>query len=91
MGTVSAKQLNTAMAKAKAVGMVEEGFTIGDCEVVLRNLRPDEYEAVVAETSELEDLTYLNAYQSAHGSGATQDAFVTKVEDKRRRGQVISQ
>jgi hypothetical protein len=32
-----------------------------------------------------------NAFQSTHGSGGTQDAFVTKVEDKRRRGQVISQ
>jgi hypothetical protein len=32
-----------------------------------------------------------NAFQSTHGSGVTQDAFVTKVEDKRRRGQVISQ
>jgi hypothetical protein len=66
MGTASAKQLTAALVKAKAVGMVEEGFTIGDCEVVLRNLRPDEYEAVVAETSEYDDLAYLNAYQKSH-------------------------
>lgn len=67
MGIISAKQLNASLEKAKGVGIVEgEPFTIGDCEVVLRNLRPDEYESIVSETKELEDLVYLDEWQKGH-------------------------
>jgi hypothetical protein len=66
MGIVSAKQLTEALQKARSVGMVEETFTIGDCEVTLRNLRPDEYEAVLQECKDLEDVAYLNKWQEGH-------------------------
>jgi hypothetical protein len=66
MGVVSAKHLTEALQQAKAVGLVEEKFKVGDCEVVLRNLRPDEYEAVVQECKDLEDLAYLNKWQEGH-------------------------
>lgn len=66
MKIVSARKLSEALSKAQGVGLVEERFTISDCEVVLRNLRPDEYEAIIQETKELSDLAYLNAYQRSH-------------------------
>ena len=66
MGTISAKTLNEALAKAKNVGVVEESFVIGDCEVTLRNLRPDEYAAVLQDCQGLEDVQYLNTYQKGH-------------------------
>jgi len=64
--TISAKQLNDALEKARSVGIVEEPFNVGDVEVVLRNLRPDEYEAIIDETKELEDVQYLDAYMKGH-------------------------
>jgi len=66
MGVISARQLNEALQQAKAVGLVEEKFTLGECEVVVRNLRPDEYESVVQECKDLEDLVYLNNWQEGH-------------------------
>jgi hypothetical protein len=42
MGTISAKNINQALTKARDVGYVEEPFTIGDVSIVLRNLRPDQ-------------------------------------------------
>lgn len=68
MRIISAKKLSEALTKAQGVGLVEERFTIGDCEVVLRNLRPDEYESIIGETHDEEDLAYLNAYQKSHVS-----------------------
>ena len=66
MGVVSAKQLNEALAQAKSVGLVEEKFKMGDCEIAVRNLRPEEYESVVQECKDLEDLAYLNKWQEGH-------------------------
>lgn len=66
MGTISAKKLEESLANARDVGLVEEKFTIGDCEVTLRNLRPDEYEAALTECRELDDLRYLNEFQMSH-------------------------
>ncbi len=66
MRIISAKKLTEALTKAQGVGLVEERVIIGDCELVLRNLRPDEYEAIVQETKALEDLAYLNGYQRGH-------------------------
>ena len=66
MGTISAKKLNEALSKAKNVGIVEESFTIDGCDLVLRNLRPDEYAAVLQECQGFEDIAYLNAYQKGH-------------------------
>lgn len=67
MGTVvNAKKLTNALEKARGVGMVEDTFTVDDCEVTLRNLRPDEYEQVVEECSELEDLEYITEFQKGH-------------------------
>lgn len=68
MRTLSAKKLS--LEKARNLGIYEEPVTIGDCELVLRNLRPDEYESALADCSELEDLAYLNAFQKAHVSRA---------------------
>jgi hypothetical protein len=66
MRIISAKKLSEALSKAQGVGLVEERFTISDCEIVLRNLRPDEYEAIIEDTKELPDLAFTNAYQRAH-------------------------
>lgn len=66
MGTISAKKITDALAKARNVGIVEESFTIDDCTLTLRNLRPDEYTAVLAECKELEELDYLYGYQKGH-------------------------
>jgi hypothetical protein len=66
MGSISQKQLLSSLDKAKGVGKVEEGFILDDCEVVLRNLRPDEYESIVDETESFEDIKYLNKWQLAH-------------------------
>src|SRR5580698_9713551 len=65
MGT-SGKKLLAALEKARGVGIVEETFTVDDCEITLRSLRPDEYEEVLAECKELDDLPYVNAFQKGH-------------------------
>lgn len=66
MTTISAKQFKKAIAKAKNVGQVEEPVTLNGVSFVLQSLRPDQYEAVFEECSELEDIKYLNAYQMGH-------------------------
>lgn len=48
------------------MGLVEEPVTIGDCEFVMRSLRPDEYDAIIEECKDYEDIAYLHAYQKAH-------------------------
>jgi hypothetical protein len=70
MGTISAKKITDALAKAKNVGIVEEEFTLDDCSLTLRNLRPDEYTAVLQECKELEELDYLYGYEKGHVSRA---------------------
>lgn len=64
MRTLSAKKLS--LEKARHLGIYEEAVTIGDCELFLRNLRPDEYEKALADCSELEELAFVNAFQKAH-------------------------
>lgn len=68
MRTISAKKLS--LEKARGLGLHEEPVTIGDCELYLRNLRPDEYEASLADCAELDEMPYLNAFQKAHVSRA---------------------
>lgn len=64
--SISAKKLGEALSRATKVGIVEERFSIGDCEMVLRNLRPDEYQAVIDDCKDLEEVTYMYGYQSGH-------------------------
>jgi len=68
MSTATAKQIKQALQKALCVGQVEEPFDLVDfdCHVVLRSLRPDEYERALEECAELEDVAYLNAYRMSH-------------------------
>ncbi len=66
MGTIDSKKLNAALTRAKNVGLLEERFTVEDCELVLRNLRPAEYVAVIEECQGLGDVAYLHAYQRGH-------------------------
>lgn len=66
MGTIAAKKLNEALAKARNIGLVEETFTLENCTLTIRNLRPDEYVAVLQACQGLNDVDYLNAYQTEH-------------------------
>jgi len=66
MATLQLKKIAESLARAQGVGQVEDGATIAGCYVVFRSLRPDEYEQVHADTSEREDLEYLNAYRKEH-------------------------
>lgn len=70
MSIIAAKKLHEALAKALNVGLVEEAFTIEDCELVFRNLRPDEYAAAIQDCDGLDGPEYMNAYQRAHISRA---------------------
>jgi hypothetical protein len=71
MSTIAAKKLHTALAKARNVGLVEETFTIEDCELVLRNLRPEQYVAAEQDCQGTEaGRAYMHAYQKAHLSRA---------------------
>lgn len=64
---LQAKKITEALQKAQRVGEVEESFTVAGCELVLRNLRPEEFAAVVAETDDLEEgLDYVNAFKKGH-------------------------
>jgi hypothetical protein len=66
MTTLSESRILGALTKATGVGLVEERFTVGGCEVVMRNLRPDEYDAITAEIKDLTDAAYLYAFQLGH-------------------------
>jgi hypothetical protein len=66
MGTISAKKITDALAKAKDVGVVEEELTIDDVSIVLRNLRPDQYAALYQENNEREGIDSLYAFQLGH-------------------------
>jgi len=66
MATLKATKLKEALSKAKKVGLVEEPVTIAGCEIVLTNLQPEQFEALIKETSELEDVEYVHAYQVGH-------------------------
>lgn len=66
MTTLSESRILGALVKATGVGLVEERFTVGGCEVVMRNLRPDEYDAITSEIKDLQDAAYLYAFQLGH-------------------------
>ena len=66
MGILSARSLSQALSQARHVGLVEEAFVIGDVSVVVRNLRPDQYDSIFKDCQGLSDVEYLNAWQSAH-------------------------
>jgi len=66
MGTISAKKINDALAKARAVGVVEEPLTLGDMTLVFRNLRPDQFTAVYEENKEREGIDHLWSFQKSH-------------------------
>jgi len=66
MTTVAAQRLADALSKAKQVGTVEEGLTIMGCPLVLKTLKPKDYEDILAQIEELDDVPYYNAYQLEH-------------------------
>lgn len=63
MSVIGSKKLSAALAKAKNVGLVEETFVVDGTEITLRNLRPDEYHAVLLACQELDQIAYLRTYQ----------------------------
>jgi hypothetical protein len=70
MATIQAKRLQEALQKAKKVGRVEDQITLCGCKIVLQSLGPDEYEAILAEVAELDEMAYLHAFQLGHVSRA---------------------
>lgn len=66
MGTLSARNLTEALSQARNIGLVEESFVLGDISVVVRNLRPDQYDSIFKECQGLADIEYLNAWQMGH-------------------------
>lgn len=66
MATLRAKNLHSALQKARRVGRVEEPVEIAGCPLVLQSLTPADYEAIVAECAELDDVWYYHAYQIGH-------------------------
>ncbi len=68
MGSVlSSQKISSALEKAKNICIVEEAFEIGGNNLVVRNLRPAEYDLIIKSiagfTNEAE---YLNAWQKAY-------------------------
>lgn len=70
MATIQDKKLTAALKKAENVGLVEEAFAIEGCQLVLRNLRPEEYTAALRECEGLDAAEYLVQFQKAHISRA---------------------
>jgi hypothetical protein len=66
MATLSENRIQDALDKACKVGLVEERFTVMGCDVVIRNLTPDEYRDVAEETRELKDVDFAYAFQMGH-------------------------
>jgi len=64
--TIQESRILDALARARNVGLVEEQVNVCGCTVVLRNLRPDEYEAILAESSEKKDAGFIGAFQMGH-------------------------
>ena len=63
---LKANKIQDAIQKAQRVGEAEEKFTIDGCEVVLRSLQPDEYQAILDEIADFEDAAYAKAYREGH-------------------------
>jgi hypothetical protein len=66
MATIKSKKLQEALKKARNVGRVEEPVTVDGYTLVLQNLTHKDYESIVDETTELENLEYYHAYQMGH-------------------------
>jgi hypothetical protein len=64
--SLQVKKISEAIKKAQRVGEVEEPFTVAGCSVVLRNLTNEEFEAVMQEVEDLEELQYVGAYKKGH-------------------------
>jgi hypothetical protein len=63
MTSIAASQIEEALSRARNIGTVTETFTIDGCEITLRNLHPEDYEAAHAATKDLEDIAYLLGHQ----------------------------
>ena len=66
MTTVQEDRILEALAKASNIGLVEEPVTVMGCNVVMRNLLPEEYLAITREVEGLADTDFLFAYQMGH-------------------------
>jgi hypothetical protein len=70
MASLSARRLHEGLSKARNIGIVYQDVEVDDCKLVVRNLRPDEYEAIIAETKGLTGLEGMNVYQKGHACRA---------------------
>lgn len=66
MSVLSAQKIMDSLARARAIGQVEETVTIAGCSITLQSLRPEDYEVIHADSAEKEDIAYLNAYRVEH-------------------------
>lgn len=97
MTTIQENRILEALTKASNIGLVEESVTVMGCRVVLRNLRPEEYQEVTKETEGMLDAEFLFAYQMGHICRAiveiadtdlrSVDFIETEVPDKANPGQ----
>lgn len=104
MRSIAAKSLRESLEQARGVGLVEESFTLKgsssehDCALVVRNLIPDEYEAIMEECRGFDEMPYLNAFQRGHVSRGIVEingfdlrdvGFIEdEIPDEKRAGQV---
>lgn len=95
MATLQATRILEALQKAKKVGRVEDPVTIDGCPLVLSNLTPEDYEDINGELEGLEDVEYLNTFQTSHicrsivELGDTDLRDVDFVEDEVPSGKVL--
>lgn len=61
--TIRATQIHEALKRAKKVGLIEESVTIAGCPLVIRNLSPEEFPAIVQELEEVPEEEYLFQFQ----------------------------
>lgn len=63
MATRSASKIRESLKKAQNVGCIEESVDIAGCSIVLRNLRPEEYPAILQDLEDVPEEEYVFAYQ----------------------------
>lgn len=63
MATRSANKIRESLKKAQNVGCIEEPVEIAGCSIVLRNLRPEEYPAILQDLEDVPEEEYVFAYQ----------------------------
>lgn len=66
--TLQAKRIQEALTKAKTVGRIEESMTLSGCPIVLQNLAPEDYPAIVQELEEVPETEYLFQFQLSNVS-----------------------